>query len=198
MSQLMDALSDPYFKPTKQLTIKDEVFISMLECCQNKGPCYVITDPSLRGDSLLFQLFDVSPVKWFSFLSYLFPDNPIIYASKGFTQYTGYAKEEVEGRNCRFLQGKDTCPLDISRIRKAIANKEEVSVCLLNYRKNGTTFLNQVKKNLALHWFHLIVMKPCHLICSNFIILWTVFPHAFVWRWWTSCLLHRCTSSSWE
>ena len=62
MSQLMDALSDPYFKPTKQLTIKDEVFISMLECCQNKGPCYVITDPSLRGDSLLFQLFDVSPV----------------------------------------------------------------------------------------------------------------------------------------
>lgn len=149
MSQLMDALSDPYFKPTKQLTIKDEVFISMLECCQNKGPCYVITDPSLRGDSLLFQLFDVSPVKWFSFLSYLFPDNPIIYASKGFTQYTGYAKEEVEGRNCRFLQGKDTCPLDISRIRKAIANKEEVSVCLLNYRKNGTTFLNQVNSSFG-------------------------------------------------
>ena len=144
MSQLMDALSDPYFKPTKQLTIKDEVFISMLECCQNKGPCYVITDPSLRGDSLLFRTFDVSPVKSFSFICFLLPDNPIIYASKGFTQYTGYAKEEVEGRNCRFLQGKDTCPLDISRIRKAIANKEEVSVCLLNYRKNGSTFLNQV------------------------------------------------------
>lgn len=50
--QLMDALHDPYFKPAKQLTIKDEVFISMLECCQNKGPCYVITDPSLRGKSL--------------------------------------------------------------------------------------------------------------------------------------------------
>ena len=49
LRHLIDSIHDPYFKPTKQLTIKDEVFINMLESCQNKGPCYVITDPSLRG-----------------------------------------------------------------------------------------------------------------------------------------------------
>lgn len=71
-------------------------------------------------------------------------DNPIIYASEGFTRYTGYSKEEIEGRNCRFLQGKDSNPSDVAKIREAIQKKEPVSLCLLNYRKDGTTFLNQV------------------------------------------------------
>jgi PAS domain S-box-containing protein len=71
-------------------------------------------------------------------------DNPIIYASEGFTRYTGYSKEEIEGRNCRFLQGKDSSPVDVKKIRDAIIKKEPVSLCLLNYRKDGSTFLNQV------------------------------------------------------
>lgn len=52
LTQVINALRDPYFHPTKQLTLKDEVFLSMLENCQNMGPCYVITDPSLRGIAL--------------------------------------------------------------------------------------------------------------------------------------------------
>jgi PAS domain S-box-containing protein len=75
---------------------------------------------------------------------FLSTDNPIIYASEGFSKFTGYSKEEIEGRNCRFLQGKDSNPEDVSRIREAIEKKEEVSVCLLNYRKDGSTFHNQV------------------------------------------------------
>ena len=71
-------------------------------------------------------------------------DNPIIYASEGFTRYTGYSKEEIEGRNCRFLQGKDSSPADVKKIRDAIIKMEPVSLCLLNYRKDGSTFLNQV------------------------------------------------------
>ena len=73
-------------------------------------------------------------------------DNPIIYASEGFTRYTGYSKEEIEGRNCRFLQGKDSNPADVAKIREAIIKMEPVSLCLLNYRKDGSTFLNQVTK----------------------------------------------------
>lgn len=49
LSTVFDSLRGPYFNPTKQLTVKDEVFLSMLENCQSVGPCYVITDPSLRG-----------------------------------------------------------------------------------------------------------------------------------------------------
>ena len=44
-----DFLHTPYFHAKKKLGIKDEVIIGMLESCQDKGPCYVITDPSLEG-----------------------------------------------------------------------------------------------------------------------------------------------------
>lgn len=59
--------------------------------------------------------------------------------------HTGYSKEEIEGRNCRFLQGKNSNPSDVSRIREAIEKKKEILLCLLNYRKDGSSFLNQVK-----------------------------------------------------
>jgi hypothetical protein len=32
------------------------------------------------------------------------PDCPIVHASPTFLDLTGYSREEVEGRNCRFLQ----------------------------------------------------------------------------------------------
>uniref|UniRef100_A0A7S1UBS4 LOV domain-containing protein n=1 Tax=Phaeomonas parva TaxID=124430 RepID=A0A7S1UBS4_9STRA len=71
------------------------------------------------------------------------PDNPIVFASAGFMTLTGYAHEEVLGRNCRFLQGPDTDPVDVERIRNSINTGEEISVCLLNYKKDGSTFWNQ-------------------------------------------------------
>ncbi|SDO33308.1 PAS domain-containing protein [Alkalicoccus daliensis] len=70
------------------------------------------------------------------------PDNPIIYANQGFSRLTGYENEEIIGKNCRFLQGEDTDPETVETIRKAIKNKEPVSVELLNYRKDGTSFWN--------------------------------------------------------
>ncbi len=36
------------------------------------------------------------------------PDCPIIYASDAFCKLTGYARDELVGRNCRFLQGPGT------------------------------------------------------------------------------------------
>jgi PAS domain-containing protein len=65
-------------------------------------------------------------------------DMPIVFASDGFAKFTGFSHNEIEGRNCRFLQGPDTAPADVARIRKAIKDEVELSVNLLNYRKNGT------------------------------------------------------------
>lgn len=42
----------PYFHTTKKLGSKDEVIVGMLESCQEKGPCYVITDPDLAGNQI--------------------------------------------------------------------------------------------------------------------------------------------------
>ena len=71
------------------------------------------------------------------------PDNPIIYASEQFSKFTGYSKDEIEGRNCRFLQGEKTDPEDVKEIRSAINSKREASLQLLNYKK-GLHFINFV------------------------------------------------------
>ncbi len=70
------------------------------------------------------------------------PDNPIVYASPGFERLTGYSAAEVAGRNCRFLQGKDTEPAAVAVIRDAIREAKECTVELVNYRKDGTPFWN--------------------------------------------------------
>jgi len=70
-------------------------------------------------------------------------DNPIVYASEGFYQLTGYARDEVLGRNCRFLQGPGTDPKAIDVIRAAVANGTDATTCLLNYKADGTPFWNQ-------------------------------------------------------
>jgi PAS domain S-box-containing protein len=69
-------------------------------------------------------------------------DNPIIFANDAFLKLTGYPREDVIGRNCRFLQGPDTDSKAVQAMREAIAAGEDISVDLLNYRKDGTTFWN--------------------------------------------------------
>lgn len=69
-------------------------------------------------------------------------DNPIIYSNDAFLNLTGYTRDEVYGRNCRFLQGPDTDRADIERVRAAICNRTDIDIELLNYRKDGTTFWN--------------------------------------------------------
>jgi two-component system cell cycle sensor histidine kinase/response regulator CckA len=71
-------------------------------------------------------------------------DNHIIYASPGVTSLTGYERDEVVGRNCRFLQGIGTDPASVTVIRNAIREGRPCVVELLNYRKDGTTFWNSV------------------------------------------------------
>ncbi|GMH77467.1 hypothetical protein TL16_g07420, partial [Triparma laevis f. inornata] len=71
------------------------------------------------------------------------PDNPIVYATQGFLSLTGYTLPQVLGRNCRFLQGPDTDPKAVEKIRLSIEQGNDMSVCLLNYRVDGSTFWNQ-------------------------------------------------------
>ena len=71
------------------------------------------------------------------------PDNPIVFATPGFYKLTGYTQEQVLGRNCRFLQGPGTDPKTVEIIRKAIATGSDCTVCILNYKADGTPFWNQ-------------------------------------------------------
>lgn len=80
---------------------------------------FIITDPSLQ-------------------------DNPIVYASGGFIELSGYSRNDILGRNCRFLQGPATDRNKVATIRKAIANGDDVTVTLINYMADGTPFWNKL------------------------------------------------------
>ncbi|MED6121020.1 Phototropin-2 [Stylosanthes scabra] len=70
------------------------------------------------------------------------PDCPIMYASSGFFNMTGYASKDVIGRNCRFLQGPETDMDEVAKIRDAARNGKSYCGRLLNYKKDGTPFWN--------------------------------------------------------
>ncbi|OWV65550.1 PAS domain S-box protein [Rhizobium sp. R339] len=72
------------------------------------------------------------------------PDNPIVLANQAFLKLTGYAAQEVVGRNCRFLQGPDTSPHAIAEIRAGLGQERITNVEILNYRKDGSTFWNRL------------------------------------------------------
>lgn len=68
--------------------------------------------------------------------------NPVVYVNEGFTRLTGYDRDEAIGRNCRFLQGKDTSPETLATIREAVREGRPCFVEIVNYRKDGTPFWN--------------------------------------------------------
>ena len=72
------------------------------------------------------------------------PDRPVIYVNRGFERITGYAAAEMLGRNPRVLQGPETDPASAQKIKAALAAGEPTSVEILNYRKDGTTYWNQL------------------------------------------------------
>jgi PAS domain S-box-containing protein len=72
------------------------------------------------------------------------PDNPLVFVNPAFERATGYSAEEAVGRNCRFLQGPQTDPAALARVRELLRTEQHGTVLLLNYRKDGTAFWNEL------------------------------------------------------
>ncbi len=71
-------------------------------------------------------------------------DNPIVHCNAAFVALTGYGRDEVVGRNCRFLSGPTTEPELSERIRQGVRTRTPVLVEIRNYRKDGSAFRNAV------------------------------------------------------
>lgn len=71
-------------------------------------------------------------------------DLPIVYVNAAFERITGYSRQAVLGRNCRFLQGEESAPEALSQLRKGIKAQREVHVVIRNYRRDGTPFWNDL------------------------------------------------------
>jgi PAS domain S-box-containing protein len=68
----------------------------------------------------------------------------ITYTNNSFTKITGYTESEVIGRSCALLQGPDSDPAVISQMRSALDAGEPFEGEILNYRKDGTPFWNEL------------------------------------------------------
>ena len=97
----------------------DQQDFNLVRSVQQSQHSFIITDPCLQ-------------------------DNPIVFASDGFLKITGYARESVLGRNCRFLQGPETSKDKLASIRNALQTSEDVTVTLVNYMADGTPFWNKL------------------------------------------------------
>lgn len=106
------------FDPENRLCERDYIIIDMLNSQGHEIVSFCVTDPHK-------------------------PDNPVIYISEGFSRLTGYEFDDIVGKNCRFLQGAETSKEDVTRIADAIKNEKDCSVNLLNYKKDGTPFINE-------------------------------------------------------
>lgn len=71
-------------------------------------------------------------------------DNPLVYVNRAFEITTGYTKEEVLNKNCRFLQCDDQNQPEIQVLREALKKGEPCQVVLKNYRKTGERFWNEL------------------------------------------------------
>jgi len=71
------------------------------------------------------------------------PGPYIIYVNKAFEKMTGWSREEILGKNPRFLQGPDT-DLSIFKNLRDLLNKGQVwEGQTINYKKDGTEFYMQ-------------------------------------------------------
>eukprot|EP00249_Psilotum_nudum_P011948 c23484_g1_i1 orf=243-1523(+) len=70
------------------------------------------------------------------------PDMPVVHASDMFLHLTGYRRDEVVGRNCRFLQGPETDTFAVQQMRECIKVERSCTARVLNYRKDKTPFWN--------------------------------------------------------
>ena len=72
------------------------------------------------------------------------PDNPIVFVNDAFCRLAGYDRDEILGRNCRFLQGPNTDREAVARLREALEAVRPIELDLLNYRKDGEPFWNRL------------------------------------------------------
>lgn len=72
------------------------------------------------------------------------PDNPIVFVNEAFEKLTGYKREEILHRNCRFLQGADRDQPGLEKLKMAMQEGKPCRIEVRNYKKDGTLFWNEL------------------------------------------------------
>jgi PAS domain S-box-containing protein len=90
------------------------------------------------------------------------PDFPIVYVSEAFLRLTGYTRDDVVGKNCRFLKNPGSDMDDVCILANAYAHCTKCDVLALDCKKNCDAFWN------------FIHLEPTHSLAG----MATLFIHA--------------------
>lgn len=92
-------------------------------------------------------------------------DAPLIYVNDYYVQMTGYKREDLIGRNPRILQGVETSASELKRISEKLSRGEHYRGALINYRADGSPFINNlsifpVQNNDGIVVQHIAICEP--------------------------------------
>jgi len=72
------------------------------------------------------------------------PHPRIVYVNEGFKKMTGFDEQDVQNRSISFLAGENTDSDELELLEQAILERKSAEVELINYRKSGQPFWNQI------------------------------------------------------
>lgn len=101
-------------------------------------------DPTLGANGIVLDyLFLGSPSRQYLVCDMAAPDFAIIACSQAWLDRCGYTSDDLIGRNCRMLQGPETCSRAIDEMARAVEAGTTIYTGLINYRYDGSMFLNE-------------------------------------------------------
>jgi PAS domain S-box-containing protein len=124
----------------------DAVLHNIINVCQGQVPFLSLIPETIQvfDDVAYWVHFFTSAVNSYPvsvvLSDMLTPGNPVIFANESFCLMTGYSKDEVEGNNCRFLQGPETEREAVASMRYSLSKGLDCHVKITNYRKSGEMF----------------------------------------------------------
>ncbi|KAA1243925.1 PAS domain-containing protein [Aquimarina sp. RZ0] len=69
----------------------------------------------------------------------------IVYASHNIEKMNGYTPEEIIGSSPKMFQGANTCNQTSKMVRQAVKKQQPFEVSILNYKKDKSTYVCNIK-----------------------------------------------------
>ncbi|MEX1213345.1 MAG: PAS domain-containing protein [Balneolaceae bacterium] len=124
------------------------------ECCKDEASCrkleekFLELEEDLEREKTFLRLLERSIRNDYDsiLITDLEMEDPgprIVYVNDGFTRITGYSRDEVIGKSPRILQGEKTDQAVLNRLRERLSSGQPFFGQAINYRKDGTEFVNQ-------------------------------------------------------